>query len=326
MSRRSQRLTILTLIVLNLALGWALGWRAAARWVEAKARAELAEPRRGLDIACTGLRVGGFPFALRLACDDVAVTDSERGADALLAGGAGSYRAWRPLTPRLTLVSPVKIRAGPGEAPISASWREAGADIGLWWNGPRSTRFDATAFIATAQEAQIKAEALTTSIAPGKEDGSSRVTADAKGFSVTAEGSTTLPVTLSLRSNLAAPPRDILLGEYDPLVSGFSLSDVALRVSDGTFRIAADGELSVDADGVANGELRVRIAGFEALPAFIASLPEKARRPASAAIGGFMAIGGPAKIDGKAAREVTLDVEDGKARIGFISLGHVELF
>ena len=85
-------------------------------------------------------------------------------------------------------------------------------------------------------------------------------------------------------------------------------------------------ELSVDPEGVANGKLTVRIAGFESMPAFIASLPEELRRPASAAIGGFMAIGGSARIDGREAREVTLDIEDGEARIGFINLGEVSLF
>jgi hypothetical protein len=143
---------------------------------------------------------------------------------------------------------------------------------------------------------------------------------------VTTDGSTTLPVAFTLRTEIAADAREILRGAYDPLADGFALTDLALTLGDGNFRVAADGELSVDPEGTANGELRVRIAGFEALPAFIASLPEDLRRPASAAIGGFMAIGGTAEIDGEPAREVTLEIEDGEARIGFISLGKVSLF
>jgi len=324
LSRRTQRLVIAALGVAILALGWAIGWREAARWVEAKAQAELAERRS--EIACTNLTVDGFPFALRVGCDSVAVRDDEAGTDASLGGGAGSFRAWRPFTPRVTLVSPADIRTAAADGPVNATWDKAGVNIGLWWGGPRSTRFDATALTVTAPEARITADAMTAGVAPGSEDGLSALEAHAEAFSVTTDGSTTLPVTLTLRSEIAAEPRDILLGRYDPLANGFALTNIALAVSDGNFYVEADGELSVDPEGVANGELTVRIAGFEAMPAFIASLPEDLRRTASAAVGGFMAIGGGARIDGREAREVTLNIEDGEARIGFINLGEVSLF
>jgi hypothetical protein len=324
LSRRTQRLVIAALGVAILALGWAIGWREAGRWVEARAQAELAERRS--EITCTNLAVDGFPFALRVGCDNVAVSNGEAGTEASLGGGAGSFRVWRPFTPRVTLVSPADIRTGATAGPVNATWDTAGADIGVWWGGPRSTRFDATALTVTAPEAMITADAMDAGVAPGSEDGLSRIEAHAEGFSVTTDGSTTLPVTLALRSEIAAEPRDILLGRYDPLGNGFALTDIALDVTDGNFHIEADGELSVDPEGVANGKLTVRIAGFEAMPAFLASLPEKLQRPASAAIGGFMAIGGGAEIDGREAREVTLDIEDGEARIGFINLGEVSLF
>ena len=324
MSRRTQRLVIAALVVAILALGWSLGWREAARWVEARTQAELAA--RAPDVTCTNLIVDGFPFALRVACDSVAVRDGEAGTAASLGGGAGSFRVWRPFTPRVTLVSPADIRTDAAAGPVNATWEEAGADIGVWWGGLRSTRFDAAALKVTAPEATITAEAMNAGVAPGSEDGLSEIEAHADGFSVTTNGSTTLPVTLTLRGEIVAEPRDILLGRYDPLANGFALTDITLAVSDGNFDIEADGELSVDPEGIANGELKVRIAGFEAMPAFIASLPEDLRRLASAGIGGFMAIGGAARIDGREAREVTLDIEDGEARIGFIRLGEVKLF
>ena len=324
MSRRTQRFVIAALAVAILALGWAIGWREAARWAEAKAQAELAERRS--EIACTNLAVDGFPFALRVGCDNVAVRDGDAGTEVSLGGGAGSFRAWRPFTPRVTLVSPADIRTEAADGPVSATWDKAGADIGVWWGGPSSTRFDATALAVTAPEASVTAESMTAGVMPGSEDGLSEIAAHAEGFSVTTAGSTTLPVTLTLGSKIAAEPRDILLGRYDPLANGFALTNIALAVSDGNFFVEADGELSVDPEGVANGELTVRIAGFEAMPAFIASLPENLRRPATAAIGGFMAIGGGARIDGREAREVTLNIEDGEARIGFINLGDISRF
>jgi hypothetical protein len=76
------------------------------------------------------------------------------------------------------------------------------------------------------------------------------------------------------------------------------------------------GDIRIDDDGVVDGEVRLRVAGAEALPALIEALPERYRRHANAAAGGLIAFGRPTTVDGKEASELVVTITRGEAKIG----------
>ena len=72
----------------------------------------------------------------------------------------------------------------------------------------------------------------------------------------------------------------------------------------------------VDAGGIVDGTLKLKIAGAEALPALINLLPESLRQKANGAVAGILIFGKAGKLDGQPASEVNIEIERSRVRIG----------
>src|SRR3712207_175678 len=101
-----RRLVTLGLALLVLAVVWSGGWFALAAWAEGRVSGVLAEiAERGIDIQCGGREMVGFPFSLKLACGDTAVSERSSGSAAAFAGLTGGASVFAPLTAEIDLAS-----------------------------------------------------------------------------------------------------------------------------------------------------------------------------------------------------------------------------
>jgi hypothetical protein len=87
-------------------------------------------------------------------------------------------------------------------------------------------------------------------------------------------------------------------------------------LADGEARLQAEGEIAVDADGILDGAITLRLAGAEGLGAFIASLPPQAQKAGNAMAAAMLAFGRPTELDGAPASELVVEIERGRAKVG----------
>jgi hypothetical protein len=307
-----RRLVAPLIVVIVLALAWCAGWYWAAGWAERNMSRVLAEiEQRGVLVQCTDRRVVGFPFALKAACAETLVTEAAGAAQARVAGLTGGVSVFSPRTGRIALASPAVLQSPHLREPASFAWSDAEIAVGLGMNGPRTVAFGTADLGAAAEGATVEAKRASGTLAPAASGGTDATLAFA-GLVLSAEGVTLPPFDGAVAASLSAAPRELLAGLQAPL----SASPLKVTLSAGEARVEAEGDVAVDAEGIVDGTIRLRIAGAEALPAFIAALPADMQKPANAAVGGIMAFGQPGTLDGEPATELVVKIEHGEARIG----------
>jgi hypothetical protein len=313
-----RRLIAITAIVVILAAAWTAGWFWLAAWADRNAGSALAEIReRGFAVECEDREIVGFPFAMRIACASAEVTEERSGLAAEVAGATGGASVFAPTAASVELSSPARIAGAPLTEPADVRWEEAAVSIGIGMNGPREVSFDTAALatrlaLAGLPPLEVSVGDAEGSISPAPAGG----TAVAGTFSnVTIRAGGTLFPTFdgALAATLSAPPRALATGRLEPPIAA---EDIDASLASGAARITVAGALSVDAEGIADGELQLRIAGVDALPAIIEALPEEYRKPANAVAGGLIAFGRPTTLDGQPASELVVTITRGEAKVG----------
>ena len=97
---------------------------------------------------------------------------------------------------------------------------------------------------------------------------------------------------------------------------------ISITLNSSGATLNAEGELSINAEGVLDGAITLRVAGPEALPAFIAGLPPQLQKLGNVFVGALFAFGRPTTIDGEPASELTVPIEDGVVSVGVFSQRH----
>jgi hypothetical protein len=316
--RRS--LVIVLAIIVVLAVAWCGAWFWLAGWADRNAERVLAEiGKRGVSVECRQRRAIGFPFALKIACADTAVTEPRSGTEAELGGVAAGVSVFAPRTARIDLGSPVALKSPRLPEPVSFRWNDAGINVGIGMTGPRSVGFDGSGFAGEIALPGLPKTSLAAATAGGSvaptEDGGTDLTLAFTGLSLSAGGTAYPAFDGRLSAQLPVPPRDLLAGRA-ALQAPFAVRAVHLTLTSGAARLQIAGAVSIDPEGVIDGTVALRVAGAEALPAFIATLPPDKQKAGNAAVGAIMAFGKPAKLDGAPASELTIKIDHGKAKVG----------
>ena len=316
-------LTIIGLFVAVLAAIWAGGWFALAAWAEGQVSRVLARiGERGIEVNCGDRDVVGFPFALRLACGETAVAEPESGTAAAFAGLTGGASIFAPRTAQLALSSPAKIESPLLTGPADVRWGDADVNVAMNLSGPEAVSFDTDDFSAELPipnlPSTVQARNMEGTLAPAA-DGGTDADLSFVGLVVSTAGITIPPVDGRASVWIAAPPRALLAGRAGlqaPLSA--RLDDLSL-VSGDTI-LSASGDLSVDAEGVVDGIVTLKLAGVETLPPLIATLPPEQQRLANGAVGALLTFGSPTTLEGKRGSELKIEIERGEARIGPVSV------
>jgi hypothetical protein len=319
-----RRLVVLGLILAILAGAWAGGWFWLASWAERNVETALSElARRGIAVSCPGRQVVGFPFALKVACGETEVSETRSGSEARLAGVTAGASIFAPMTATAELASPARLDAPLLPASGDFTWQAAALHVGVGMGGPRDVAFDTTGLngqVALPDQPPLNLAAGRAAgrLAPS-EDGGSLAEASFTALAATIGGTTYPAVDGHAAALLSVPPRMLLAGRGG-LQPPLSLRGLDVLIASGEARLGVTGELSVDAEGVVDGTLTLRLSGAEALPAVIASLPPEQHKEANAVVGGLMAFGRPATLDGKPASELVLEIKRGKVQVGPVSV------
>ncbi|MGH6923813.1 MAG: DUF2125 domain-containing protein [Propylenella sp.] len=307
-------------IAVILALAWSGGWFWFAGLVERNADSVFAEiARRGVEVDCSDRSVVGFPFAVRFACGKTAVAERSTGTRANLGMVTGGASVFAPTKARIDMSSPVEVQSPHLEAPTEIRWRDAALDVGIGLNGPRDVSFDAVELSAEFALADLPDPGVAAAHAAGtlspSENGGTDAAVTFTDLALSADGARFPMVSGSASGHLSVSPRALLAGRAG-LVAPISARAIDIDLDSGGARFGAEGELSVDAEGVVDGAITLRIAGIEALPEFIAALPPQTQGVANGVVGALYAFGRPTTVDGEPGSEIVVQIERGSARVG----------
>ena len=315
-----RRLTIsVAAILVILALAWSGGWFWLARWADRQATTTLQElSEQGVEVDCRDRGISGFPFALRLACGETAVAERSTNSKANFTSLTGGASVFAPTTARISMSSPARLDS-PELGTADMRWADAALGVGLGVNGPRDVSFDTTNIeaelaIPALPVQRIVAQSAEGSLAPSA-NGGTDVVVRFTDLGVSVGGAAMPLVSGTAAGELSVPPRALLAGRAGMQAPVWARGiDVALESGGAKFRVA--GEIAVDAEGIIDGQMIVRVGGAESLPAVIAALPPAWQKFGNAVAGGLFAFGKAATLDGEPASELTVEINRGNATIG----------
>ncbi len=315
-----RRLVPVLIIVLVLAGLWAVGWFWLASWAERNVERVLAEIReRGVAVDCADRDVVGFPFALKLTCGPTSVAEQASQTQAQLAGLTGGASVFAPRTAQIALASPARVESPLLAAPADVRWDNADVGVGMGLNGPQTVSFEAVNIsgnlpLAALPQASASAATASAELEPTA-DGRTNAGFAFTRLALTVAGTALPPFDGYGSALLSVPPRALLAGRA-ALQAPISAQGVDVNLSAGDARLQAAGDVSVDSEGIVDGTITLRVAGSEALPALLATLPPEQQKAGNAAIGAMIAFGSPTTLDGERASELVVEIVRGRARIG----------
>jgi hypothetical protein len=320
----TRRIVSVLIIVAVLAAAWSGGWYWAAGWAERKFPGWLAEAaEEGIDVDCSNPKVVGFPFALRIACGETRVAERETSTRALVGGAKGGISMLSPITAEVALTSPARVETPSLQGPADIRWSEAEIGLGLGMSGPRAVSFDTDDL--TAEFAPID---LSKTVVAAAQAGGAFAPSDSGGtdaeltftdLTISATDFSVPALTGSMAGHISVPPR--LLLEGAGLQGPLAINDIDIALASSGARLQATGDLAIDAEGIMDGTITLRVAGAQALPEVIAALPPEQQQIGNAIAGALFALGRPAEIDGEPASEINVAIERGVAKIGFLEVG-----
>jgi hypothetical protein len=319
-----RRLVTLVVFLAFIAILWSAGWFALASWVEGRVAGVLAEiEQSGVSVECGDRDIVGFPFALKVACGETDVTERTGGGQARIASVTGGASVFSPMTATIDLGSPARVESPRIVTPAEFRWDAARIGVGMGLNGPQSVSFqasDATADLPIPEipGAAVAAEAASGRLSPA-DDGGSDVTLSFSGLTVSGEGKTYPPASGTAALWISAPPLALIAGR-EAWQLPLSARNARLSLDVAGVRLETESDLTIDAEGILDGTVVLRVAGASALPGLIAQLPPERQKAGNAVAGAILAFGAPTTIDGEEASELSISIERGEARIGPVSV------
>lgn len=307
--------TIVVIILVILAAVWSGGWYAAASWVEARVPGVLQQiADRGIDVDCPRRAVVGFPFALQVACGPTEVAERNSGSHAEMGGVTGGVSVFAPMTAAVALESPATIQLPLLPEGAEFTWNDASVGLGLGMNGPRAATFDATDFSAKILGASLSAGSARGTVSPAN-NGGTEGTAAFTALVFSNPDMTLPPLDGKVSGWISVPPEALASGRAGvqaPVT--MRLYDTAINT--GGSRIELEANVSIDAEGILDGTVTVRLAGTEGFQKLIESLPADQQERGNQAIGGMFLFGQPTTMNGQAASELTVNIVRGVVKVG----------
>jgi hypothetical protein len=246
------------------------------------------------------------------------VAERATATKASFAGVTGGASIFAPMTAEVSMASPAHVDS-PELGTADMRWQDAGLGVGIGMNGPRDVSFDTTNLEADIAVPRLPVEKVTATSAKGtaapSPNGGTNLAGSFADLRVTTGGAELPPVSGTASGELSVPPRALLSGRSAIQAPVWARGiDVVLESGGAKFRVA--GDISVDAEGIVDGQMILSVGGAEALPAVIAALPEKWQKLGNAVAGGLFAFGKATTLDGKPASELTIEISRGDAKIG----------
>jgi len=321
LKRRRGLLWLVAFLVVLFAI-YSGGWFYLAGRVKSEADKAVATlNKNGVEAGCANLEVSGYPLSFAVSCDNLAYEDDTRN----VAASTGSFNAVaqiiQPLSPVANLRGPLRTSV-PGIVPLWIDWDNLQANVKLSWPLPRQISLQADGLSGQTDPADdtdpvqlFSAGKAAGQLQPSGGDldylgsfGDLEINADAIGGRV-------LPALdasgdVSLKNGVA------LIGMQVKSLRGQAIEIRNLDLSSGTARITVSGPLSVDAEGLVDADLMIRLQDPKAVAAILgAAIPEQ-KTQIEQGFAGLALLGNEPSMP--------LKVVKGKASLGFIPLGKIK--
>jgi hypothetical protein len=301
---------------------YSAGWFYAAGRIRSEANHAVAALNdRGIDAACANLQVSGYPLRLAVTCDSLAYEDDARNVAASTGSLSAVMQVYRPLVAVADVDGPLRTTA-PGMAPLWLDWDHLKAAVGLSWPASSGVSIDAEGLSGQTDPADdsepvqlFSAANAAAELRPNGRDlnysgrfGSLEIDPGAIGGRVLPPLDGSAEATFrNGAALLAAPPKSL---------RGQSVEIGKLDLSSGEAHVSVSGPISIDAEGLVDASLAIRLENPKAVAAILAAaIPEKADQIRQ----GFAAL---ALFGDKPS--MPLRIVKGKASLGFIPLGRIE--
>ena len=318
-SRR--RLLWLGALAVLLFGAYSAGWFWLAGRVKSEAESAVAALNaKGIEAACTNLRVSGYPLTFTVDCDNMGYQDDARNVAAAMGPVTAKTTVLWPLLAEATLTGPLRTSA-PGMAPLWIDWDSLRGNAALSLSLPRRVSLTAEGLSGQTDPddgdpvqlfSAAKAEAV---LRPNGQDldyvgrfSDLQIDADAIG------GRKLPPLdgdgVATWKNGIA------LLAAKAMSLRGQAIEITSLDLSSGDAHVSVSGPISIDADGLIDARLMIRLQNPRAVAAILATaIPEQKNQIEQ----GFAALA----LLGSAP-SMPLKIVKGKASLGFIPLGRIK--
>ncbi|RWC90810.1 DUF2125 domain-containing protein [Mesorhizobium sp. M8A.F.Ca.ET.208.01.1.1] len=317
-----RRLWWLAAFILVLFAIYSAGWFYLANRVRSEADKAVATLNKsGIQAGCANLEVSGYPLSFAVSCDNLAYEDDAKN----IAASAGSFNAIaqivQPLSPVANLRGPLRTSV-PGMMPLWIDWDNLQANVKLWYPLPRRIALQAEGLSGQTDPADdtdpvelFSAGKASGQLQPNGADldyvgsfGDLEIDPDAIGGRVLPALDASGDVTLKNGVALAGTQVKSLRGQRIEIRS--------LDLSSGTGRVTVSGPLSVDAEGLVDADLMIRIKDPKAVASILAGAVPEQKNAIEQGFGALALLGSEPSMP--------LKVVKGKASLGFIPLGKIK--
>ncbi|MBZ9671586.1 DUF2125 domain-containing protein [Mesorhizobium sp. B3-2-1] len=317
-----RRLWWLAALILVLFALYSAGWFYLASRVRTEADKTVATLNKsGIQAGCANLQVSGYPLSFAVSCDNLAYEDDAKN----IAASAGSFNATaqivQPLSPVANLRGPLRTSV-PGMMPLWIDWDNLQANVKLWYPLPRRIALQAEGLSGQTDPADdtdpvelFSAGKASGQLQPNGGDldyvgsfGDLEIDSDAIGGRVLPALDASGDVTL--KNGVA------LVGTQVKSLRGQKIEIRNLDLSSGTARVTVSGPLSVDAEGLVDADLMIRIKDPKAVASILAGAIPEQKNAIEQGFGALALLGSEPSMP--------LKVVKGKASLGFIPLGKIK--
>ena len=275
----------------------------------------------GIEAGCANLTVSGYPLSFAVSCDNMAYEDDARN----IAASTGSFNAvaqiTQPLSPVADLRGPLRTSV-PGMVPLWINWDNLQANVNLSWPLPRRISLQAEGLSGQTDPADDTdpVELFSAGTAAGQ--------LRPNGGDVDYIGSfADLEIDPEAIGGRVLPPLDgsgdatlkngvALIKTQTKSLRGQAVDIRKLDLSSGTARITVSGPVSVDAEGLVNAELTIKLKDPKAVAAILATAIPEQKGPIEQGFAGLALLGNEPSMP--------LRIVKGKASLGFIPLGKIK--
>lgn len=300
--------------------GYTVGWFYVADRLEKQANAAVADLNRdGVSAECVNLTVHGFPFRLGIFCDSLGYEDGARDIFA----SAGSFRSaaqiYQPMKAIGELDGPLRV-AAPGLLPLWFDWDKLRASARLARPLPERVSAEAEGLSGMTDPEDgdpvslFSAAKAATHLRPNGADLDWALSFEDLEVDQAAAGGRSLPVMngagdISFKDGV----RLLLSGQQS--LRGRSAEIRSLDLSSGDGGVVVSGPVSVDADGLVDARLLIKLRNPSAVAATMAGVFPEAKNQINSSFGALALLGSEPALP--------LVVAKGRASMGFIQLGSI---
>ena len=278
---------------------------------------------QGIALSCKDQEIGGFPLRFDVICGKVDAADAASGIQAAMAGLRTATPVYWPWQSSANLASPLRLAGGSLPAPVNVTWSAAGISVDVATPVPDRIAVSASNMQAAFGEFAVLALNAQAETRPAPDRLGVTLALSTTASRLLWQGRKTDAADITANARIDAPPDAVMNGTFDPRRTGLSVHELTIRLQTEGALIQIAGPVRFDTSGMMSAKLDVHVAGAETLPAYFMTLPAPAQPAANAFVGGMLALGVPASLDGRDAKALALRIDGGVVRMGPVALAHI---